>query len=241
MEYSNESYNLRIELDTKNVELDKMQISDIERSLDPVRDLVKEFPVSDLYITITYHENSDTYRMKLALVLSGETLVTGDLAGDVFSATECCVRKLVRRIEQYKQDLANNEEQEKFAKGTYQNVVPNREPNGEQLQSAVAKGDYATFRKETYMYEEEVRKRAGRWVQRYPAVNALIGDKLMLADIVEEVFLNAFERYNVRPKEVRMGEWLEQLIDPSLKLLLDQPDEEMQDISFARSIIEQEQ
>lgn len=239
MKYSNQTYNLRIELDTKNLELNKRQVEDIEQSLDPVRDLVREFPVSSLYITITYHNNSETYRMKCALVLSGQTLATGDLAGDVPSATDRCVRKLVKRIEQYKQNLANAEEQEKFAKGTYHDVVPNREPEGDKLEAAVAKGDYATFRKETYMYEEPVRKRAGRWVQRYPDVNAVIGEKLMLADIVEEVFLTAFERYHERPDKVRLGEWLEQLIDPSLKLLIDNPSEEMQNISFARTLLEQ--
>lgn len=238
MDYADQSYNLRIELDTKNIELSKSQAKGIDRSLDPVRDLVREFPVSDLYVTITYHQHSDTYRIKCALVLSGQTLTTGDLAGDVDSAIDRCVRKLVKRIEQYKQGLENIEDQEKFAKGTYQNVVPNREPDGEKLESAIAKGDYATFRKETYMYESPVRKRAGRWVQRYPEVNAMIGDKLMLADIVEEVFLNAFERFDERPAEVRMGEWLDQLIAPSLKLLIDHPDEEMQNISFARTMLD---
>lgn len=229
---------LRVELDTHHCELNQRELAELEAAIEPIRDLVREFPAADLYVTVTYHEHTETFRVKTALALCGRTLVTGDLAGDLASSIDACARKLVRRVEQYKEELSNVEEREKFAKGTYQTVIPNREPDAAAIESAIARGDYATFRKETYMFEGDVRKRAGRWVQRYPEVNAKIGTDLMLADIVEEVFLNAFERFGERPEEVRMGEWLEQLIDPSIKLLVHHRDQEMQNIDFARTLLE---
>jgi len=46
---------------------------------------------------------------------------------------------------------------------------------------------------------------------------------LLIGDLVEEVYLNAFERFAQRSAEVSLSDWLEALIDPSLKLLLRHP------------------
>ena len=96
-------------------------------------------------------------------------------------------------------------------------------------------GDYESFRRALFVYEEPLRLSIGRWVQRYPEVNDRLGDKFGLPDILEEVFLNAFEQFDSRPKQVPLGEWLDNLIDPSLKQLLNSPDEELENISFVRS------
>ncbi|HZZ81660.1 MAG TPA: hypothetical protein VFE62_24375, partial [Gemmataceae bacterium] len=57
-------------------------------------------------------------------------------------------------------------------------------------------------------------------------------------DAVEEVFLNAYERYPERPQALRLGEWMEELIDPSLRALLEHPDEELESINLARTLQE---
>mgnify|MGYP006908325028 FL=1 len=49
-----------------------------------------------------------------------------------------------------------------------------------------------------------------------------------------------FQRYDEHPREVPFGDWLEKLIDPSVKLLSEDTDEELANISFARSAIEAE-
>ena len=85
-----------------------------------------------------------------------------------------------------------------------------------------------------------MRKRAGRWIQRYPKIEAQLGQRFDLADITEEVFLNAFQRYDEHPREVPFGDWLEKLIDPSVKVLSEDTDEELANISFARSVVEAE-
>jgi hypothetical protein len=53
---------------------------------------------------------------------------------------------------------------------------------------------------------------------------------------VEAVFLNAFEGYEKRPGRVRLGRWLESLIDGSVQALLRGPDAALENISFARSL-----
>ena len=84
-------------------------------------------------------------------------------------------------------------------------------------------------------YEEGVRKLVGRWVQRYPQFEADLGAGAKIADVVEDVFLLAFEGYQQRPMDVPLGTWLQGLIDPALKALQQNPDAELENIEMARS------
>ena len=236
MPFPDTSYNLRIELDTHNCELTAEQIEELSQRLEPLRKPVEKFPVSDLYITVTFQPRSHKYRLKTALVLTGRTLAAGELDEHVLPAFDRCIRKLVYKVQAYREDLERTEEQAKLQKGTHQQLLPTQDPDPDTLRRAVDEEDYATFRTETYVYEEALRKRIGRWIERYPDVEAQLGETFTIADFVEEVFLNAFERYDRWPKEVRFGEWLEHLIDPSIKLLTQHRDEELENIDFARSL-----
>jgi ribosome-associated translation inhibitor RaiA len=238
MQFPDESYNLRIELDTKNCTCSPDEIRDMEEALEPLSTVVEEFPVSDLYITIIYHKPSNDYHVKTALVLSGRTLFTGDRDDAFYPAYERCMRKLVKKVEAYKHRLSNQEEQSKRQKGTYQDVSPSFTPDSAVLAQAVDAGDYAAFRRAASAYEESVRKRVGRWVQRYPALEAEIDVRLTIDDVVEEVFLNAFDQYDNRQGVVPVGEWLESLIDPSVKALMRHPDQELENINWARTVSE---
>lgn len=107
--------------------------------------------------------------------------------------------------------------------------------DAEVLDHAVSKGDYTAFRFATLPLEESLRKRVGRWVQRYPEFQARIGSGVEIADVVEDVFLLAFENYRDRPKHLTFSAWLEELIDPAIKALKDHPDEELENIALVRS------
>jgi hypothetical protein len=118
-------------------------------------------------------------------------------------------------------------------------VLPTQEVDGQAVDEAVSAGDYAQFRKLMFAYEEPLRKRIGRWIERYPEVAAQLREQVGLADIVEEVFLTAFDEYDDRPQAVPFSEWLENLIDPSVKLVSTASDEELDNISFARTLMEE--
>jgi len=115
-------------------------------------------------------------------------------------------------------------------------VVAPEDPEAGPLAEAVRRGDYRAFRTALAGYEEWLGKRGGGWGQRYPEAQAQIGRGLLLGDLVEEVYLNAFERFAQRPTDVRLSEWLEDLLDPSLKALLRHPDEESDNASLARTV-----
>lgn len=238
MQFSDQSHNLRIELDTKNFDFSPPELERIKETLDPLREPVRDFPVSDLYITVTRHPAPDDYHVRTSLVLPGRTLFTGDRDTNALSAWNRCVRKLVSKVTAYKESLAAKSERTKAQEGTAQEVVPTAAPDANGLRQSVESGDYPAFRQATYAYEEAVRKRAGRWVERYPEFEARLGVTFTLSDLVEEVFLNAFERFDQRPQALRLGEWLESLIDPSVKALLENPDVEQENIEAVRTLHE---
>jgi hypothetical protein len=237
MRYSDESYNLRVEIDAKQFELSPEDAQRLHDGLSTLGKLVEDLPVSDLYVTIFHHPRGGTeYQVKTALVLPAKTLFSSDADASFHPAFVRCVTNLVQQVAAYKQARANADQLDKHVKGTYQEVVPSREPDPERVEAAVRAGDYVQFRKATLPFEESLRKRVGRWVGRYPEVQEKVGTDLAIADVVEAVFLNAFEAYDRRPRDVRFGRWLEDLIDGSLKGLLQNPDEELENISFARTL-----
>jgi hypothetical protein len=237
MRYSDESYNLRVEIDTNQFELSPEDAQRLDDGLSTLGKLVEDLPVSDLYVTIFHHpRGGPEYQVKTALVLPAKTLFSSDTDASFHPAFVRCVANLVQQVTAYKQARANADQLDKHVKGTYQEVVPSQGPDTERVEAAVRAGDYAQFRKATLPFEESLRKRVGRWVGRYPEVQAKVGTDLAIADVVEAVFLNAFEGYDQRPRNVRFGRWLETLIDGSLKGLLQNPDEELENVSFARTL-----
>lgn len=240
MKYSDKSYSMRIELDTENCELTEAQITHLEDTLSPLREPVRDFPVADLYVTIEWHTPSHEYRVKVVLQLPGKGLATGDVDKDLYPAFRRCVRKLVHKVSAYKERMEDAEAAAKFEQGTRHDVVAEQDVDGRAVDRAVEQGDYVEFRKLTYPFEEPLRKRIGRWIQRYPEVEAQLGERFTLADVVEEVFLNAFERYADHPREVPFGDWLENLMDPSIKLLSEHTEERLTNINFVQTAMEAE-
>lgn len=234
MAFSDTTDNLRIELDTHNCEFSPGQIREFERALDPLRKPVEKFPVSDLYVTVTYQPRSASYRITTTLVLSGRTLAAGDIDEQVYPPFERCVWKLLRKLEGYEADLGSEEALHKHLQGTRHDVIAMHEPNLEDLDEAVFDNDYQEFRTLLGGFDEPLVLRIGRWIQRYPETEARLGVDFFLSDLVEEVYLNAFERWTERPKQVRFGNWLEQLIDPSIRLLVEHPSQELENIELVR-------
>ena len=132
-------------------------------------------------------------------------------------------------------------ERRKAEDGTHNEILPSLPLDLAAIETAFGDGDYTAFRTATLPYEEEVRKRIGRWVQRYPEWDARIGNGVGLEELTEEVFLMAFDQWDKRPEEFRFGTWLESLIDPAVRAVMEHPDEELENIAMARSAREAEQ
>jgi len=224
-------HELRVHIDTDKYELTNAAREKMDADLETLRRLVKDFPIAELRVEIS--QQSDV-RVGVGLRLPSHTLYTADVDRMMHPAWERCVRKLMQRITAYKERLANKPTYHKEAVGTIHAVRPSMEPEIAEVQKAVEELDYAAFRRALGVYEEAIEKRVGRWIERYPQIEARLGHGLVISEIVEEIFLNAFERFDSRPP-VRLGDWLESLIDPSIHILLEHPAEEKENLSFIES------
>jgi hypothetical protein len=239
MQYTDDRYHLRVEINAKEYNLPADELTRMQQSLEPLGEAVRDFPQADLAITVVRHPRLDVYHVEARLRLPGKTLFSGDQDAYLDSAFQRCVRKLTRRAEAYHDNPDRDavEAAERLATLDREVVAP-EEPEAGLVGEAVRAGDYKTFRTILSGYEEWLRKRVGRWVQRYPDAEAKVGRELRIGDLVEEVYLNAFEQLGKKPADVPFRDWLDGLIDPSLKLLLRHPFEEAQNASLARTVRE---
>jgi hypothetical protein len=239
MQYDDDRNHLHVEISAKECNIPADELTRMQRALEPVGEAVRDFPRSDLWVSAVRHPRSNTFHVEAKLKLPDATLMTGDRDAYLDSAFQRCVRKLVHRVQGYKEypDRRAADVGQRRIDLDNDVVVP-EPPEFGPVGQAVAGGDYMRFRNALLGYEDWLRKRVGRWVQRYPDAQAQLGNGLRIGDLVEEVYLNAFERYGERPRDVRFSDWLDGLIDPSLKELLRHPDEERQNASMARTLRE---
>jgi len=232
---------LRFDIDTHHCQLSDAEVDRLRVDLDTLERQVENFPISDLHVLVEYNNRTTDYSVKTTLILPGARLVASDHDLVMHAAYERCIKVLTDQVRAYKDRLGNVPERQKQEKGTRQDVEPGPDPDLHAITDAVAAGDYPAFRAALIGYEESLRKRVGRWVERYPDMVAQIGRRLEIADIVEEIFLTAFEDYSKRPQGLRISQWLESLIDPAVKTLQTKGDEELENINMARSAVAAEQ
>lgn len=226
MQYTAEEYHLQIEIDVKEYELTPEERARMKPDVDRIGEAVKDFPTARLWLTIVYHPRSNVFHAQAKLKLPGTTIITGHHDPSLEAAVGWCADKVVRRVKAYQAhpdyqalDLAQRRAE------LDRNLIAPTEPDAGKLGEAVHYNDYTAFRLALLKQEEPLRKQVGRWVQRYPEVQAEIGRTFDIADIVEEVFMQAFEQHTERPLHIPFHQWLECLMDPAIKALWSDLDE----------------
>jgi ribosome-associated translation inhibitor RaiA len=222
---------LQVIFDVHQYQLSTHEERVLHDNLDGLARQVANFPLADLHVLIEGNARSNDVSVKLTLRLPGTTLVANDHDAFPQPAFDRALDSLLDSLHAYKERLGQVPQRQKALKGTHQDVHSEGVMDAEALQRALDAGDYAAFRTALLPFEEVIRKRVGRWIQRYPEVEAQIGGRFEISD----VFLQGFENYNSRPREVSLGDWLESLIDPAVKEMQRRGDAELENISMARS------
>jgi hypothetical protein len=239
MQFVDERNHLRVGVEAEGFTVPEDERARLQRLLAPVAEAVRELPTADLQLKLIRHPRSDAYHAEARLRLPGRTLFSGDHDPYLDSALQRCLEHLGRRVDAYKrQPDRNAADQLQRRLALDRDIVAPEDPDAGPLAAAAQAGDYRTFRTTLSAYEEWLRKRVGRWIQRYPQAEARVGNGLRIGDLVEEVYLNAFEQFARRPTDIRLSEWLDRLLNPSLQALLRHPDAERENISMARTLRE---
>jgi hypothetical protein len=214
------------------------ELDEMRAGLEGLARQVAHFPTRDLRVVIEGKPRTNEFVVKLSLILPGKTIACGDHGPTLQAAFERCVDVLVENVKAYKDSLGQVPERQKAEKRTQAALLPSTPVDIAAVSAAVEAGDYAAFRAALAPYDDGLRVRVGRWIERYPAVQALIGKKIEAIDVAEAVFLAAFDEYEHQPLGERFGDWLESLIDPTVRAFEHKPDEELENVNMARSAID---
>jgi ribosome-associated translation inhibitor RaiA len=227
---------LRVEFDAHNCHLTDENLDRMRSDLDTVVKAVAKFPDPKLHVLVEHNTRTNDYSVKTSLLLQQQALVASDHNSALHAAYEQCLTNLMRELEEYKDRLGRVPERQKREKGTRQALLPTAEPHIEAARRAVATGDYAAFHTALQGYEEPLRDRVGRWVDRQPKADGQVGRRFTITDLVEEVYLDAFEAWERRPREIPLGDWLAGLIDPAFKEMMQDPDATLENVRMVRSL-----
>jgi ribosome-associated translation inhibitor RaiA len=234
MPFPDETYDLRIEVDAGHVTISDGEQAKMDRDLDTLRRLVHTFPAPELKVEVS-NQNPSVFRVAASLRLAGRTLFAAGQMNTLHAAWDEAVHRLIHKVRAFKEQLGAIPTRQHMAEGTLHEVLPTMAADGEAVERAVRNMDYRAFRSAMDVYDEPLEKRIGRWIERYPQAGAQLGKGLLISEIVEEVFLNAFDQYNNRPQALRLGQWLENLIDPSLRTLFYDGDQERENVQMVET------
>ncbi len=229
-------HKLQIRFDTHEFQPAPGELEALADDLDSLARQVGDFPQADLRVYIEKNGVNGNFMVKLTLLLSSETLVTSDHDRLLHPAFRRALDSLELRLKGHKERLEGvdaRQQREEAAK--LQPTIEAGPVDERALDDAAAARDYPAFRAAVAPYEDWLRLRVGRWVERYPEVQARMGHDFDVLDLTEGVFLAAFEQHARRHAEVRYRDWLEGLIDPTVRAFARDAAGEMRNVSMARS------
>jgi ribosome-associated translation inhibitor RaiA len=230
--------NMHMEIESKECSIPEELRLRMQPKLEQIQQAAATFPAADLWLTVVFHPNSRVYHAQSKLKVPGQTIIVGDRNQYLDLALVRCLDKTLRRLQAYqanpdREAVDQADRRAELAEG----VIAPMDPDTGKLGEAVQRGDYLAFRQALWGKEEPIRKRIGRWIGRYPDIEQQVGQSLEIADLVEEVFLLAFEQYHERPAQLTLHEWLDSLIDPAVKSYWQDPDDR-EAASFAQTLRE---
>jgi ribosome-associated translation inhibitor RaiA len=234
MRFNDEHQDLRIETDAGHLTISPAEQAKMDTDLGTLKKMIAHFPAPQLKIEFS-QQSPSTVRVGAGLRLAGRTLFAAGEANTLHAAWDSTIRRLIDKVRAFKDQLGHVPQRQKEAEGTMHEIVPSMPPDAQAIDRAVSQLDYGAFRAAMVVYEEALEKRVGRWIERYPEAEAQLGDGLLISEVAEEVFLNAFDQYHHRPASLRLGQWLENLIDPSIQTLLHDGGQEKENVSFVQS------
>jgi hypothetical protein len=78
VQYTDDRYHWRVELDTRDCPLSTEARGEVERALQPLGGEIKDLPFSDLHVAFIHHSQSNSYHVECNHKLPGATLMADD-------------------------------------------------------------------------------------------------------------------------------------------------------------------
>src|SRR5207237_6225755 len=103
MQYSDDRYRLRVEIQQKGCSIPQDELTRMQQSLQPLGEAVQDFPGSELTINVICHPRSQAHHVEARLRVPGKTLFSSDEDSYLDTAFQRCLHKLVHRVDMYKE------------------------------------------------------------------------------------------------------------------------------------------
>jgi hypothetical protein len=229
-------HRLQVHFDTHGCALAPGEAIELSDHFDALARQTGNFPSADARVVIEKKGPNGVHVVKLTLLLPSETLVASDRDPVLHAAFRRALDSLEVTFAGFMERLEGVDRRQEQAEAEKRQTTDGPGAVDEAaLDSAAREADYAAFRAAIAPYDDWLRLRVGRWVERYPEVQARMGRDFDVLDLTEGVFLSAFERHGHRHAEVRYRDWLEGLIDPTLRAFAHDPARERENVNMARS------
>jgi hypothetical protein len=229
-------HKLQVHFDAHECDVPADEIRGLADQCDALAVRVGNFPRAELRAYVERNRRSNEFVVKLTLLLSTDTLVTSDHDPQLRQAFGRALDSLERTVEGHLGKLEGTDIRQEREEAAKRQPTVEPGPLDENALAAAARAEeYAAFRAAVAPYEEWLRLRAGRWVERYPEAQAMMSRDFDVLDLMEGTFLSAFENYEHRQREVPFHTWLEGLIDPTVKAFVRDPVHERENVNMARS------
>jgi ribosome-associated translation inhibitor RaiA len=229
-------HKLQVHFDPHECELPADELTRLADECDSLAVRVGNFPQADLRVYVEKNGRNTNFMVKLTLILPTEVLVASDHDPQLHPAFRRALDSLERTLKGHLQRLEGiDTRQERDEAAKRQPTIEPGPLDEAALALAISAQDYAAFRAAVAPYEEWLRLRAGRWVERYPDAQSRMNRDFDVLDLTEGVFLSAFEKYAGRRAEVPFRDWLDGLIDPTVKAFLHDPVRERENVNMART------
>jgi len=239
MRYTDDRTRLTVEIISRECLIPDDERERMQRGLRGVGNAVRDLPESELRIDLIYHPQTMMYHARFEMHLPGRSLFSGAKDTYLDLAFQKGVENLLEDIVDYQRRPDRDAVAEAQDRLELRDaILAPEDPRVGELARAALDGDYRMFRTGLAGYEDWLRLRVGRWLQRYPHAESRVGKDVLIGDLIEEVYLMAFESFARRPTAVPLHEWLNGLIDPAVKNVLRKTDQEHQAASLARTVRE---
>jgi len=229
---------MRLDIRSTNCDIPADERQRMETWISDLNDRLEGVGTSALFVRISFHPQSNDFNAELKLRTPHGTFKSRVKNEYLDSALAKSFESLTAQVEA---DGGHRKPTEEGAIEDRRALLERRFTNDVHaddgpLAQAVLAGDYQTFRNIISDYEDWLNRRVGRLIQRDPDAQLDVGNQFRISDVVEETYLQAFESFLHRPHNISLHEWLERLIDPALRALQQNREEEEEAVSYARTV-----
>lgn len=200
---------MHVELKMNGYEPSRLDQDRLDQAIATLDRLTDTYAARRLHVTIEKFGHTEECQVRMLLALAKHRLVTVQRAPALATAAERCVDVLAGLIALAKDRVHRGHGEREIRRAKEEAGFVDLEA----LRRAHIDGDYDRWLTALADMDEMVEAEIGRRLKFHPDAEALLGDGLVIQDLVDSVLYYSFENYEAKPQNVPLREWIFSNID----------------------------